>query len=370
MAEKLECLVIGGGVIGLAVARRLALAGLEVLVVEAEASLAMHTSSRNSEVIHAGIYYPTNSLKATLCVAGRERLYAYCEKKGVPFRKTGKIIVATDEDQKAKLEDYERQASANGVNDLKQLSAAEIAELEPEVECVAGLLSPSTGIIDSHSLILALQGDFEGANGTVVLRSRVEKVSPRKDGILVEVGGTESYRVECKYLVNAAGLWAQEVAKSINGLPDSCIPRQHLAKGHYFAYQGKSPFQRLVYPVAGGGGLGIHATLDLAGQTRFGPDVTWVADIDYDFDDSRRLDFADAIRRYYPGLDSDRLIPAYTGIRPKLSGPGEQAADFQIHGADKHGIAGLVNLFGIESPGLTAALAIADSVHDALLRSR
>jgi L-2-hydroxyglutarate oxidase LhgO len=370
MAEKLECLVIGGGVIGIAIARRLALAGIEVLVLEAESALATHTSSRNSEVIHAGIYYPTKSLKATLCVAGRKQLYAYCDEKNVAYKKTGKIIVATDEAQVGKLESYERQASANGVTDLKRLSAPDIATLEPEVECVAGLLSPSTGIIDTHGFILALQGDLEHAKGTVVLRSKVQKVSLNADKILVEVGKNGTYEVQCKYLVNAAGLWAQDVAMRMTGLPESCIPRQHLAKGHYFAYQGKSPFERLVYPVAGGGGLGIHSIIDLAGQVRFGADVTWVEDIDYDFDASRKEDFVDAIRRYYPGLDSDRLIPAYTGIRPKLSGPGEAAADFEIHAADTHGVDGLVNLFGIESPGLTAALAIADYVHDVLLQSK
>jgi L-2-hydroxyglutarate oxidase LhgO len=286
MAEKLECLIIGGGVIGIAVARRLALAGLEVLVLEAESSLATHTSSRNSEVIHAGIYYPTNSLKATLCVAGREQLYAYCEERNVPHKRTGKIIVATAEAQTETLQGYERQASANGVNDLRHLDAGDVAKLEPEVECIAGLLSPSTGIIDTHSFILALQGDLENARGTVVLRSKVQKVHLNADKILVEVGKNGSYEVECKYLVNAAGLWAQDVARSMTGLPESCIPTQHLAKAHYFAYQGKSPFKRLIYPVAGGGGLGIHATIDLAGQTRFGPDVTWVNDIDYDFDAS------------------------------------------------------------------------------------
>jgi L-2-hydroxyglutarate oxidase LhgO len=370
MAEKIECLVVGGGVIGIAIARRLALAGLEVLVLESESSLATHTSARNSEVIHAGIYYPTNSLKATMCVAGRKLLYEYCKQKHVPFRRTGKIIVATDAAQMDKLNAYEQQANANGVSDLRRLSAQDVAKLEPEVECHAGLLSPSTGIIDTHGFILALQGDLENAKGTAVLRSKVENVELSSDGIIVEVGQTGSNKVHCRYLVNAAGLWAQDVAKTMTGLPDECIPTLHLAKAHYFAYQGKSPFERLVYPVAGGGGLGIHATIDLAGQTRFGPDVSWVTDINYDFDASRKAAFANAIRPYYPGLDSDRLIPAYTGIRPKLSGPGDKAADFEIQAADQHGIDGLVNLFGIESPGLTAALAIGDYVYEALRQSK
>ncbi len=370
MAEKLECLVVGGGVIGIAIARHLAMSGLEVLVLESESSLATHTSSRNSEVIHAGIYYGTNSLKADLCVAGRKLLYEYCENKHVPFKQTGKIIVATDSAQVDQLNGYEHQANANGVNDLKRLSAHDVEKLEPQVECIAGLLSPSTGIIDSHDFILALQGDLEDANGAVVYRSKVEKVQLSSDEILVQVGQSGSYTVQCRYLINAAGLWAQDVAKTMVGLRTGCIPTQHLAKAHYFAYQGKSPFERLVYPVPGGGGLGIHATIDLAGQTRFGPDVTWVNDVNYDFDASRKADFADAIRRYYPGLDSDRLVPAYTGIRPKLSGPGEKAADFEIQFADTHGADGLVNLFGIESPGLTASLAIGEYVYKALLQSK
>ena len=370
MAEKIECLVVGGGVIGIAIARRLALAGLEVLVLEAESSMATHTSARNSEVIHAGIYYPTNSLKAKFCVAGRKLLYKYCEEKHVPFKQTGKIIVATDAAQVDKLRAYEQQASANGVSDLRRLSAQEVAVLEPEVECQAGLLSPSTGVIDSHNFILALQGDLENAKGTVVFRSKVENVELTSAEILVEVGQTSSYKVQCRYLINAAGLWAQDVAKSMTGLPSASIPTLHLAKAHYFAFQGKSPFERLVYPVAGGGGLGIHATIDMAGQTRFGPDVTWVTDIDYDFDSSRKADFANEIRPYFPGLDSDKLIPAYTGIRPKLSGPGDSAADFEIQAADKHGVDGLVNLYGIESPGLTAALAIGEYVCEALLQSK
>lgn len=366
MAERLECLVVGGGVIGIAVARRLALAGLEVLVLEAESSVATHSSSRNSEVIHAGIYYPTNSLKAKSCVDGRRLLYEYCEQKHVPYKRTGKIIVATDSTQEEKLKGYERQARANGVIDLKQLNADEVANLEPQVKCIAGLLSPSTGIIDSHNFILALQGDLEDARGNVVFRSKVENVQLSPGRILVEAGLDT---VECKYLVNAAGLWAPDVAKAMTGLPATCIPIQHLAKAHYFAYQGKSPFERLVYPVAGGGGLGIHATIDLVGQTRFGPDVTWVDEINYDFDESGKGEFVRAIRRYYPEVESDRLVPAFTGIRPKLSGPGDAAVDFEIQAADQHGVDGLVNLFGIESPGLTASLAIAEYVYEKLLPS-
>jgi L-2-hydroxyglutarate oxidase LhgO len=369
MAEKLECLVVGGGVIGIAIARRLAKAGLEVLVLEAESDVAAHTSSRNSEVIHAGIYYPTKSLKAKLCVTGRKLLYEYCEHKNVQFKQIGKIIIATNSAQVQKLSEYEQQANLNGVSDLIRLSTDEVAKLEPAVECVGGLLSPSTGIFDSHSFILALQADLEDAKGNVIFHSLMQKVQLKPGKFLVEVGESDSYTVECKYLVNAAGLWAPDVAKTMTGLPSDYIPIQHLAKGHYFAYQGKSPFEKLVYPVAGDGGLGIHSILDLAGQTRFGADVSWVNEIDYDFDASRKDEFVTAIRRYYPGLDSDKLVPAYTGIRPKLSGPGEKAADFEIQAADQHGVEGLINLFGIESPGLTASLAIAEYVHEKLLLS-
>lgn len=363
MPEKLDCIVIGAGVIGIAIGRRLALAGREVVILEAEPNIGSHTSSRNSEVIHAGIYYPENSLKAKLCVAGRELLYRYCEDRQVAFQRTGKIIVATSAADLPSLHKYAAQAKANGVNDLKWLSCNDVLNMEPAVRCEAGLLSPSTGIIDSHSFMLALQGELETANGSIVCRSRIGNVRVR-DGVFdVDVGSDSPYTVSCDYLVNAAGLWAQDVARNMAGFPKECVPERHMAKAHYFTYQGASPFKRLIYPIPGDGGLGIHVTIDMNGCARFGPDAVWVKEINYEFDADRKADFVDAIRCYYPALDEERLSPAYTGIRPKLSGPGEAAADFEIQSYDDHDVKGLVNLFGIESPGLTASLAIAEFVY-------
>ncbi len=367
MPEKLDCIVVGAGVMGIAIARRLALAGREAVVLEAESSIALHTSSRHSEVIHAGIYYPESSLKAKLCVAGRELLYRYCEDRQVPFRRTGKIIVATESSDVALLRKYADQASVNGVDDMRWLSRSDVLKLEPAIECESALLSPSTGIIDSHSYMLALQGELEAAKGSIVCRSRVGNITCQDDGFDVDVGSDPPYNVRCKYLVNAAGLWAQDVARNINGLPEECVPERYLSKAHYFAYAGASPFERLIYPVPGDGGLGIHVTIDMNGSVRFGPDSIWVDEINYDFDEDRKSDFAAAIRRYYPALNEQKLSSGYTGIRPKLSGPGEAAADFRIQTFEDHGIRGLVNLFGIESPGLTASLAIAEYVHDRLI---
>lgn len=358
--DKLDCVVIGGGVIGLAVARRLALAGREVVVLEAEEALAMHTSSRNSEVIHAGLYYPTGSLKARTCVEGRQRLYKYCEERHVPYRRLGKLLVAGNEAEVGRLRDIEQRARANGVDDLRWLTAADVAELEPAVRCVAGLLSPSTGIIDSHAFIAALQADLEAAGGMVLCRSRVEAVEVSGRGFALRLAGTEGHATVCRTLINAAGLEAITVAHSIAGFPAQLVPERRLAKGHYFVLQGKSPFARLVYPVPVDGGLGVHVTLDIEGRARFGPDVAWVDTVDYGFDESRKDAFVRAIRRYWPELDAARLVPGYTGVRPKLGGPGIVAANFLVQGPEEHGIPGLVNLFGIESPGLTAALCLAD----------
>lgn len=352
-------MVIGGGVIGLAVARELALAGREVVVLEAEDALAMHTSSRNSEVIHAGLYYPAGSLKARTCVEGRRRLYAYCEERRIPHRRLGKLLVAGSEAEIARLRDIEQRARANGVEDLRWLTAAEVSDLEPAVRAVAGLLSPSTGIVDSHAFIAALEADVAAAGGTVLCRSRVDSVAVTGRGFALRLRGGEGQATACRTLVNAAGLEAAIVARSIAGFPPHLVPERHLAKGHYFVLRGKSPFSRLVYPVPVDGGLGVHVTLDIEGRARFGPDVAWVDNIDYAFDESRQGAFAAAIRRYWPSVDAERLVPGYTGIRPKLAGAGAPAHDFVIHGPQVHGIQGLVNFFGIESPGLTAALALA-----------
>ncbi len=362
VAERLDCVVIGAGVIGLAVARELALSGRQPVVLEAEPEIGMHTSSRNSEVIHAGIYYPAGSLKARLCVAGKVALYRYCEERGVPFRRTGKLIVACDDDELPILDDYRQRAVANGVTDLRKLSAADVSALEPEVRGRGGLLSPSTGIIDSHSLMLALQADLEAAGGIVVCRSRVTGLRRCEDGFVLDLDDDAGFSVSCATLVNAAGLGAAALAARMQGFPAERVPAVTFAKGHYFSMSGKVPFGRLVYPVAGGGGLGIHVTLDMAGGARFGPDVVWLDGPDYAFDDDRLAPFVEAIRRYYPTVEEDRLTPGYTGIRPKLSGPGEPAADFLIQGVGEHGVPGLVNLFGIESPGLTACLSIAGFV--------
>jgi len=364
VTDRTDCVVVGAGAVGLAVARTLALAGCEVVLAEAATAIGTGTSSRNSEVIHAGIYYPTGSLKARLCVAGKHALYDYCEKKAVPHRRIGKLIVAVTADEVDTLESYRVQAEANGVPDLRWVERNEIAELEPAVHAVRGLFSPSTGILDSHAYMLALQGDLEDAGGMIAFESPVDAALRTSGGFEVSVGDT---RVHCRVLINAAGIDAPALSRNIEGLDSSLVPQGWLAKGHYYGLVGKSPFTHLVYPQAGAGGLGVHVTLDMAGGVRFGPDIRWIGELDYDFDDSRREDFVAAIRRYYPGLNEAALQPAYTGIRPKIVGPGEPAADFLIQGAEAHGLPGLVNLFGIESPGLTASLAIGEEVL-ALLR--
>lgn len=367
MAESIDCAVVGAGVVGLAVARALALAGREVLVLEAAGAVGTQTSSRNSEVIHAGIYYPPGSLKARLCVEGRERLYRFCAERGVPHRRLGKLIVATRDSEVETLERYRANALANGVQDLEWLDPRGVARLEPAVRCVAALHSPSTGILDSHAYMQALQGEAEHHGAVIALRSPVRsgRMLPSGIGLEVESGG-EAVTLTCRAVVNCAGLTAPRVARSIEGMPLEHVPRERYAKGHYFVLKGRSPFGRLIYPVPEPGGLGVHVTLDLGGQARFGPDVEWVDAIDYGFDASRARRFYEAIRRYYPALPEDALLPGYTGIRPKIAGPGEPAADFLIQGPETHGVPGLVHLFGIESPGLTASLAIAERVAAAI----
>jgi L-2-hydroxyglutarate oxidase LhgO len=358
--EKLDAVVIGAGVVGLAVARELAAAGREVVILEAEDAIGTHTSSRNSEVIHAGIYYPKDSLKARACVEGRHLLYAYCRSHGVPHRRCGKLIVATDAAQVAELESIRAKAHANGATDVARIPKEEAIAMEPELYCVAALHSPSTGIIDSHALMLAYLGDAEAHGAMLAVKSPVQGARVSGDGIEIRVAGSEP--VLARTVINSAGLRAPTVAKLISGYPSQLAPRELYAKGNYYSLTRKSPFQRLVYPVPEPGGLGVHVTLDLAGQARFGPDVEWVERISYDVDPRRAARFYAAIRRYWPGLPDDSLAPGYAGIRPKTSGPGEPASDFEIQGPRRHGIAGLVQLFGIESPGLTASLALARQV--------
>ncbi|MCG5242079.1 NAD(P)/FAD-dependent oxidoreductase [Azospirillum doebereinerae] len=366
--EWVECVVVGAGVVGLAVARRLAQAGREVIVLEAADAIGTGTSSRNSEVIHAGIYYPTGSLRARLCVAGRDALYRYCAEHGVEHRRIGKLIVATEDSQLPRLDAIRAQAAANGVTDLYAIDAATARAWEPNLRTVGALVSPSTGIVDSHGLMLALLGDAEDAGAMLALLSPLERTRRAADGFVLEVGGVEPMRLGCSLLVNAAGLGAWGVARGLEGFPADQVPPRVLAKGNYYALgQGRSPFARLVYPVPVEGGLGVHLTLDLAGQARFGPDVEWLdgpegAAIDYAVDPARAETFYDSVRAYWPGLPDGALVPAYSGIRPKLGGPGVPQADFLLQGPETHGIPGLVNLFGIESPGLTSCLAIADAV--------
>jgi L-2-hydroxyglutarate oxidase LhgO len=360
MTERIDCAVIGAGVVGLAAARRLAMDGREVVILEAEEAIGTHTSSRNSEVIHAGIYYATGSMKARLCVAGREALYRYCVEHGVQHARIGKIVVATDESELPGLKKYKAQAEINGVGDLKMLDADALAALEPEVRGVAAFLSPSTGIIDSHGLMLAYLGDAEAHGAALALASPVTGGSAGAEGILLEIGGAEPMTLRCRAVVNAAGLSAPALARAIRGIPPQSIPPAYYAIGHYYSLAGKAPFRHLIYPVARADWLGVHVTLDLGGRVKFGPDFAWTDRIDYRFDESREQAFYEAIRRYYPGLRDGALLPGYTGIRPRITGPGEPAQDFVIQGPREHGVPGLVNLYGIESPGLTASLAIAD----------
>ena len=359
--ERVDCVVVGAGVIGLAIARALALSGREVIVLEASGSIGSGTSSRNSEVIHAGIYYPRGSLKASLCVAGRERLYAYCQERSIGFNRCGKLIVATNDAQVEQLDGIRMAALANGVTDLQVLSGPDVMAMEPALYCRAALLSPSTGIVDSHAFMVSLQGDLERAGGIVAFQSGVVQGQVCPEGIaLTDVSGTTLLATT---LVNAAGLAAPALARQICGMPGQHIPHAYFAKGNYFSLAAAAPCQRLVYPVPETAGLGVHLTLDLAGQARFGPDVQWVDSPDDLVVDPARGDaFYAEIRRYWPGLPDGALHPDYAGIRPKIQAPGEPAQDFMIQGPAHHGVPGLVHLFGIESPGLTSALALASYV--------
>jgi L-2-hydroxyglutarate oxidase LhgO len=362
--ERVDCVVIGAGVIGLAVARRLAQAGREVIVLEAAEGIGTVTSSRNSEVIHAGIYYPAGSLMARMCVSGRHALYAYCREHGIPHHNCGKLIVATTPKETAKLASIRAHAEANGVDDLKTLTGEEARAIEPALNCDAALLSPSTGIIDSHAFMLALRGEAEDAGAALAFHTPLLHARASDGRIELDTGGEAPMSLECRCLINAAGLFASAVARSIEGMPIELIPPSYLAKGNYFSCSARAPFSHLIYPVPEPGGLGVHLTLDMAGQARFGPDVEWVESIDYAVDPSRAERFYPAIRRYWPTLPDGALMPSYSGIRPKIVPPAVATQDFLIQGHSAHGVEGLVNLFGIESPGLTSSLAIADYVGD------
>lgn len=361
--DSIDLLIIGAGALGLACAARLARPGMSCLIVEQEGLIGSHASSRNSEVIHAGLYYPPGSLKAELCLEGRERLYAWCARHGVAYRRIGKLLVAVEPDEIARLEALQGNARACGVDDLQPLDARQLTELEPAVRGAAALLSPSTGILDSHAYLQSLLAVAEAGGAQLVLHTRVDSLRRTATGWQVEGSSAgQPFALLAERVINAAGPFAQHLAQQTQGLRE--VPPLRLCQGRYFGYGGRSPFSHLIYPMpeANTAGLGIHATLDLGGQLRFGPDVRYVDELDYGVDEDLRQPFATAIARYFPGLDPTRLQPAYCGVRPKLAGPGEPAADFVIQHPGVHGLAGLVNLFGIESPGLTASLAIAERV--------
>jgi len=362
--ERVQCIVVGAGVVGLAVARAMAAAGREVVVLESEYHIGTGVSSRNSGVIHAGIYYEADSLKARVCVQGKHALYRFCEEHGVSHARTGKLVVATDAAQLPALRKLQERARRNGVGDLEFLTPAEVGELEPVVRCAGALLSPSTGIIDAHEYMLALQGDAEDSGAVFALGTGFVRASVRGDGMRVHTGGIDPMTLDCDLLVNCAGLGAQTVATAIDGLAADSIPPLHPAKGNYFQLTIPCPFRRLIYPMPEAAALGVHVGLDLAGRCKFGPDIHWVDALDYDVDHSRAEAFYAAIRRYWPELPDASLEPDYTGIRPKIYAKGEPPRDFCVQCADEHGIAGLINLYGIESPGLTSAIAIGEYVRE------
>ena len=365
-----DTVVVGAGVVGLAAARALAYARSEVLVLEAEASFGTVTSARNSEVVHGGLYYENDSMKARTCIAGRERLYAFCAERGVPHRVTGKLVVATTAGERDALDALFACARANGVEGVEWLEGSRVRALEPAVRADAALLSPRTGIVDSHAFMLALVGDLEAAGGQVVCRSPVFRVEWGDRGFELEVGGREPMRLGCRQLVNAAGHGAQALARATEGVPDGAVPEAFFARGRYYGYAGRAPVSHLIYPVPVSGGLGIHGTLDLAGALRFGPDVQWIDALDHGFEDDARDAFVSSIQRWLPELRPDQLVPGYTGVRPKIVAEGAPAGDFRVDGPARHGVEGLVQCFGIESPGLTASLALADEIVSALAGER
>jgi L-2-hydroxyglutarate oxidase LhgO len=361
-----QILVVGAGVIGLAVARAAALAGHDVIVAEAADGIGTGISSRNSEVIHAGLYYPTGSVRARHCTRGRRMLYDYCASHGIPHNKCGKLLVATSEQEMTKVEAIRAQGEANGVEGLTMIGGNAARQLEPELWCIGALSSPESGIIDGHAFMLALRGDLEDRGGMIAFDTPIERMEIASGQWRVEFGGAEPGHLDVDALVNAAGLGAQALARRIEGYPHAQVPRLVLAKGNYFAYAGRPVFRRLIYPTPVDGGLGVHVTVDLAGRMRFGPDVEWIEREQYAVDPSRAESFYARIRSYWPGLPDNSLVPDYAGIRPKLTGPGEPAADFMIAGPAEHGLPRLVNLFGIESPGLTSSLSLAEAAVEAL----
>ena len=366
MIEKVDAVVVGAGVVGLAVARKLVRSGLEVVMLEAASAIGTETSSHNSGVIHAGIYYPQESLKARLCIRGKELLYDYCEQRNIPHQRTGKLIVATSEGQQEALAKLAEKGKENGVEDLKFLSSEEVSKLEPNINALSALYSPSTGIVDTGMLMLSYQGEIESAGGMLALNAPAEAIKVRAGDFQVEIGGADPMLLDTELLVNSTGLHMAETLAGIEGFPQQCVPEIYYAKGNYFSLSGRSPFSHLVYPVPEAAGLGIHATLDMAGQIRFGPDVEWIDRPDYQASAKRIDAFYEAITSYFPAIDRNRLSPDYAGVRPKLSPPNAASSDFLIQGQETHGIAGLINLVGIESPGLTASLAIAEEVYQSL----
>ena len=360
--ETTDTVVIGAGVIGLAIARQLALSGREVLVLEANESFGQETSSRNSGVIHAGIYYPPGSLKAKCCVQGKQHLYAYCVERNIPHLCCGKLIVTSSEDQQSRLQSLQQNAISAGVDDLEWLNRADVANLEPDIRATAALYSPSSGVVDTHELMLSLLADLEAAGGTLVTHSKVLGGRSSGEGIELKVDSGGESTLLAANVINAAGHGAAAIAGNISGLAAHSVPEVYPVRGHYYEHSGKLPFSRLIYPLPQDTGLGIHATIDLGGQGRFGPDAEYCEKVDYSFDESRKSAFIDAIKTWYPGLDETRLQPGYVGVRPKLQGPDEGFADFVISSPGDHGVKGLVNLFGIDSPGLTSCLALAEVV--------
>ncbi len=364
MAERVDVIVIGAGVIGLAIARGLALKGRDVIVLEKHDAFGMETSSRNSEVIHAGIYYKPGGLRARLCVEGKRLLYAYCRERSVGHLNCEKLIVATSNDEIARLAAVKRIAEENGVDDLTVISAREAEILEPGLRCAGALLSPSTGIIDSHGLMLSMLGDLENAGGVLSLLSPVVGGRTIGDSIEIDVGGEGAMTLAASLVINSAGLYSDQVARSIKGLDAKCIPKLRPAKGQYFTYSGKAPFSRLIYPLHSPDSQGTHYTRDLGGQARLGPDIRWDAPLgDYSIDETRLGQFVNDVSRFWPDLDPSRLNPGYAGQRPKATGPGEEG-DFLIYGPRTHGTAGYIGLYAMESPGLTCSLIIGDYVAD------